>query len=450
MRSTSLGILLSITMLSAACRGSASSPLSPSAMSPASSPAAASATINGNVRMGMTAPVVGSAADPMKVQVIGTDIVAVVSPAGQFTLTVPAGQVRLHFFGAGTDANLTIAQIGSGETITISVTVVGTTAALESEHRQTSTEVEIEGRIESLPPTALANTLVVAGRTVRTDPATTIRQGSTVRAFTDLAIGQRVHVKGRMDGTAILASIIEIQNTQTDIGVQLNGIVVGLSGSELSFQFTINGRLVKGDNLTAFYGDGDRLTPFTDLQNNARVEVKGEQRDGFVYAVRIHVNKSDNGEVELSGVVSGVSGTCPALTFMVQGQSVVTSASTRFDDLTCEALRTTVGLTVEVEGTMSGTSLLATKVEREDGDDDDEGDDEGEDDEVELSGAVSGVSGSCPAVTFTVQSRSVVTSASTRYKKMTCADLTSGNGLKVEVEGTASGSSVLATKVEKK
>ena len=37
-------------------------------------------------------------------------------------------------------------------------------------------------------------------------------------------------------------------------------------------------------------GDNDVPLTLADLKNGQRVEVKGEQRDGFVYAVRIHIN----------------------------------------------------------------------------------------------------------------------------------------------------------------
>jgi hypothetical protein len=240
------------------------------------------------VRLGATAAATGSAADPMKVEIPGTNIVATVSGAGQFQLTnVPTGQVQLHFFGAGADARVTLSAVIEGQTITITVTVVGTSAAIESELRDgTSPEQQIEGRIESLPPTR-AGTLVVAGQTVTTNTQTIIRQGSTTKTFGDLQVGQRVHVKGSLSGTAFVASIIEIQNTQTDLPVTVNGVIDSLSGSELAFQFKVGSQLVEGNNLTVFSGNSS----FSDLKNGVRVEVKGQQRDGFVYATQIHVNK---------------------------------------------------------------------------------------------------------------------------------------------------------------
>ncbi len=69
-------------------------------------------------------------------------------------------------------------------------------------------------------------------------------------------------------------------------GLNLNGIVSAFTGTATAFQFAVDGRLVKGDGQTEFFGN----SRFSDLANGARVEVKGAQRDAFVYANRIKVN----------------------------------------------------------------------------------------------------------------------------------------------------------------
>jgi hypothetical protein len=380
MRRSKLGFVVSLTILSAACSGQVSSPLSPSALAPAATPAATGATVLGDVRLAATAPAIGSASDPLKVQVVGTGLVAVVSPTGQFSLSdVPPGDVQLHFTGAGVDARVTISQVGAGETVTITVTVLGTDAVVESQVRQGSGaahEEQIEGRIEALPPAVAPGTLQVAGRTVTTDASTLIRQGDTVKSFADLAVGQRVHVKGQTAGTVWLARLIEIQNTQTDLPVQVNGVVQNLSGSELAFQFTVDGRLVTGDARTEFAGDGGRAGGFTDLKNGVRVEVKGVLQQttsgASVYAVRIKVNTSNDDRnpppgttVELDGTVGALAGACPALTFRVSGTPVTTTSATEFAGGGCAAVRN--GSKVSVKGTRQGDgSVLAAKVEVKD------------------------------------------------------------------------------------
>jgi len=372
-----------LTVLSVGCGGGMSSPLSPTATAPAVTQAAG-ATVTGNVRLGATAGI-GSASDPLKVQVVGTDIVATVSLAGQFVLNgVPGGLIQLHFFGAGIDAYVTLSAIAAGESVTITVTVVGSTAVVDTQERKASggSEEQVEGRIESLPPTVPAGSLVVAGRTVTTSPTTVIRRRGQTLTFADLAIGQRVHVKGTVTGTTFTASIIEVQNTQTGLPVNANGLVESLTGSELAFQFVIGSRTIRGDHLTTFFGSGNRLHSFTNLANGVRVEVKGQQRDGFIYAERIHINSSGNDEdgeeeeddddddgededdeFEVEGALAGLSGTCPAISFTVRGTSIFTDATTRFEDTTCGALRN--GDRVEVEGTrQADRRVKASKVEK--------------------------------------------------------------------------------------
>lgn len=67
---------------------------------------------------------------------------------------------------------------------------------------------------------------------------------------------------------------------------------------------------------------------------------------------------------------------------------------------------------------------------------------------VDIDGEVSGLAGSCPAVTFTVSGRLVRTSALTEFKKMDCGALR--NGLDVEVRGVVQADgSILATRIER-
>ena len=119
-----------------------------------------------------------------------------------------------------------------------------------------------------------------------TDANTTFYLAGAPVSFSSLEIGQRVHVKGQTNAGSLLARSIDIQNTNTTIGVNLNGTVSAFTGTAAAFQFQVDGRLVKGDALTEFYGN----SRFLDLVNGGKVEVKGSQRDGFVYAQRIHAH----------------------------------------------------------------------------------------------------------------------------------------------------------------
>ena len=382
MRMSLLGFVISITVLSAACSDKVSSPLSPSALSPSFSPTTAGAAANGSVGSGVTAPVVG---------------------AGPIDEPEPPGD----------------------------------------SHDEEATKQEIEGLVEALPPAA-PGTLVVAGRTVTTDATTMIRKGDATKIFADLAIGQRVHVKGRSDGTAILATLIEIQNTQTDAPVNLNGIMEGVTGSAPAFQLTIEGRLVKGDHLTEYFGEGNRAWSFTDLKNGSRVEVKGQQRDGYVYAARIHIEKGEDPSPDepasFQGTLTAMTGTAPNLTLTVGSKAVRTSADTlierkgerwSFGDLR-------IGYLLHVEGTRRADgSIDARKIQVKDNE---------TSVTTELEGVVGALTGACPSLSFVVNGTPVVTNASTVFAGG-CASLR--NGDKVGVKGTKQpDGAVLATKVQ--
>jgi hypothetical protein len=129
---------------------------------------------------------------------------------------------------------------------------------------------------------------MVSGSLVTTDATTTFFLNGQAASFAALVVGQRVHVKGQMNGSALAARSILIQNTNVDVPVNINGTVSQLLMTAPTFQFVVDGQLVKGDALTEFNGNSQ----LSDLANGVRVEVKGVQRSGFVYASRIHVNKN--------------------------------------------------------------------------------------------------------------------------------------------------------------
>lgn len=143
--------------------------------------------------------------------------------------------------------------------------------------------------------------------------------------------------------------------------------------------------------------------------------------------------------VELRGMVANAAGTCPAVTFTIGTQSVVTNAATKFDDGACADIRS--GRRVEVKGgRQADGKILASVVELEDADDVD-------DDEVE--GIISGAAGTCPTRTFTLAGKTVATDASTIFEDGVCADVT--DGVRAEVKGVLRADrTLLAMRVELK
>jgi len=165
-------------------------------------------------------------------------------------------------------------------------------------------------------------------------------------------------------------------------------------------------------------------------------------------------NPNEPGRVELKGVIAARTGACPSITFSVGTSTVMTNAATTFDDGACTTLQN--GVQVEVEGVRQANGIvLASRVENKTADDDDDDDDEDNDNdddrhggEARLDGAIGGLGGACPAITFSVSGSTVSTSASTRFDNA-CGSLK--NGDRVEVRGIRQANNVVAaSRVEKK
>jgi len=101
---------------------------------------------------------------------------------------------------------------------------------------------------------------------------------------------------------------------------------------------------------------------------------------------------------------------------------------------------------IHIVVTLSGNAARLVREDREDDDDDDDDDDDNDDDEDEFEGAVSGLSGTCPSITFIVAGVTVNTNSATRFEDP-CGRI--ANGTRVEVEGNRQANgTILATEVE--
>lgn len=452
-----LELTLVAALLGAGCGSGSSSPAGPSTTGTTTpgSPSGPWATITGSVQApgasAMTAASAGAALTGVTVSVVGTAIRSTVDAGGRFTLIeVPPGTVQLQLTGGGANAMVTLGTVAASQTVDVVVAVSGSTASVESDVRSGAGEAQLEGRVESLPPTMPALAFKAAGRTVRTDGATRFLDGSQARAFADLRIGMRVHAKGTLAGDTFTATLVELQNSNTSIPVEVNGTLDSLTGSASAFQFKIGSRLVKGDAATAFFGDGDKPDSFSDLKEGSRVEVKGEQRDNYVYATRVHINSpagttppGQDTSASIQGALISISGAKPNLVLLVGSTTVRTSSTTdvkrRGDVQTLDALK--LGQTLHVVGDRQPDgSINARKIEI---------DDDATGGEFEIEGAVGGLKGTCPLVQFGVNGFSITTGTTTTFEGGACASLKSGD--KVSVKGARQGDgSVAATTVRKK
>jgi hypothetical protein len=239
----------------------------------------------------------------MIVSIVGSNISATVDASGTFALqNVPSGDVTLAFSGNGADARLTITGVSNHEHIHITVTLNGTTADADETERETEDHrAEVEGRISSI--VSSTRTLVVGrNMTVLVVPAgTAIHHGSTTIDFSKLEVGERIHAHATMNGRTLTATDLEVQNEHTDLPSP-------------------------GDD---------------------------------------HGHDGNDNEAEVKGTVTRAAAghACPAFTFSVGSTAVTTTASTKFEDVSCAGVVN--GISVEVKGTRAGaTAITATKIEK--------------------------------------------------------------------------------------
>ncbi len=198
-----------------------------------------------------------------------------------------------------------------------------------------------------------------------------------------------------------------------------------------------------------------------DLVVGLLVEVKAVRNGTVVTATRVNIEDETPGtgvgtgeDLELTGTLAArPTGTCPAVTFTLGGTTVTTTTTTRFDDLSCAGLA--VGDTLRVEGVRQANgSVLASEINRSTGtgtntgDSDDDGDDNSRQ-EVEVTGALGArPAGSCPVVTFTLTGSAVVTSGTTRFDDVSCANLATGDVIRVKGLRQSNGA-IAASEVKK-
>lgn len=201
------------------------------------------------------------------------------------------------------------------------------------------------------------NVTISFGRTDILMNAATVYVGGSCA---DLAPGVKVHVRGFRDddATTNVASWVKFKSRLLEGRVTVGAV----SGTCPALSLTVGGYTVLTDASTVFKGGS-----CANIRSGTKVKVKVEMRneDGSILAEEIEIEDQPGGRRggRLEGTIGAITGACPALTLVVNGVSVTTTAATEFDDVACSALR--AGLKIEVEGDLSGGVLLATKIDRD-------------------------------------------------------------------------------------
>lgn len=234
----------------------------------------------------------------------------------------------------------------------------------------------------------------------------------------NLVIGMTVTAQGVVDDSGLHGTASSV--TYDD---EVQGEISGLTDNGLNKSFTVLGQNVIADITSTVYDN----TTYIALANGDIVEVSGTLlNDGTIIATRIE-DKEATTEVEKKGTISGLSGD----TFNLVTTPVDATSAT-FDPV---GLVLADGLYVEVKGTLSGGTIVATLIQLEDDSLDDNIT------KVSIQGLISGYTSDA---SFFINGQKINASSATR----TPTTLLLEDNVPVEAEGTIINGILLAQKVE--
>ena len=226
--------------------------------------------------------------------------------------------------------------------------------------------VEINGVVQAMPASGLIGSWTIAGRALRTDSATVIKQ-----ELGAIGVGALVEVKGSEDaGGNVLATIIEVkQGVGTPppgpgLTGEFTGAVQAMPAGSLLGLWTIAGRSVQVVSTTIL---NQELGGFA---IGATVEVHGTvAAGGAVTASRMEVKAGGapgpvpgGSPLEVMGPIETLPASGFVGTWRVGGRNVIVAATTVLDN---EHGAFEIGVTVEVHGSPDKSgALAATRIER--------------------------------------------------------------------------------------
>jgi len=278
--------------------------------------------------------------------------------------------------------------------------------------------------------------------------------------------GSGATISGRVTGPTAASLAASARDLDTFRTMETRTITVSIVGTSMTTTTDGNGQFTLTN-----VPSGTVQLRFSASGSNATVTISGVGADDHVQIVvnlqggnakleSEHHSSPDN-KGEFQGLITSIDAAAQSFQVSAVTVKVPTSATIRHGSRIVPFADLKVGNHVEVRGTREGSTITASEVKVESGDqgDDHEGDDQEGDDRkdggrdgkgdsgvVGLAGAVSALDGSCPGVTFMLQATKVTASAATTYEHGSCATLK--NTLRVEVKGAkAADGSVAATRI---
>jgi len=225
--------------------------------------------------------------------------------------------------------------------------------------------VEINGVVQAMPASGLLGAWTIAGRAVRTDTATVIKQ-----QLGAIGVGALVEVKGVAEANGVtLATTIEVKQAAAAppggaSAGDFTGAIQTLPAGSLVGTWTIAGRAVQVLSTTVLKQE---LGGFA---VGATVEVHGTVGTGGVVTASVIEVKSGGGanplpvgnSLEVTGAIEALPATGLTGTWRIAGRSVVVTAATVLDS---EHGAFAVGAMAQAHGTPDAAgALVASRIER--------------------------------------------------------------------------------------
>jgi hypothetical protein len=243
--------------------------------------------------------------------------------------------------------------------------------------------------------------------------------------------GMTVKVRGKRNDDGATGEVVKLETE-----CELQGIITATGADSITLleqQAYVDSRTViaNADN-------------FQELAEGDWVTIHG-LRDplGRLLATRIEVRPAGSGPSidRLRGVVEApfTGGTPPDLAFVLRGVTVVTARGTLIQP---DGATISLGDSVTVHGFLSGSTMTAGRIDREDLED--AGFDPQESEAFEVDGFVSGFT--TTVADFTVAGKTVRMTAATRFEDGVAEDLV--NNVRVEAEGQMTGGALVSTKIK--
>jgi hypothetical protein len=259
----------------------------------------------------------------------------------------------------------------------------------------------------------------------------------------------------------------------------MSGVTVSVSGTNLTATTDGSGRfslssVPPGQVTLQFTGAANGSMSLDDVGEHDAIELDVHVQNG-----QVEDEQAQNGaQSQLEGKIVRVNGGAHSFVIGQITVMVPSTATIEHGNQTLTFSSLVAGARVHVKGSLSGSTLTATRIEVQqsggsgpgngnggngngdngnagagnggtgsgDNGNDNNNDNNNNETETEFTGTVAGLGGGCPTLTFTAAGHSVKTTAATSFE-VACSSV--ANGLKVEVRGTVSGGVVTADRIKK-